>query len=78
MRIHIHFIIPFLLLGQISLAQTAVSVKVPMEREIWHGNIDKQQKKVTQLNNQGKISADTTISLQIFDALQRGVDELQA
>jgi hypothetical protein len=78
MRIHIHFIVTFLLLGQISLAQTAVSVKVPMEREIWHGNIDKQQKRVTQLNNQGKISADTTISLQILDALQRGVDELQA
>jgi hypothetical protein len=48
-----------------------------MEREIWHGNIDKQQKKVVQLNNQGKIAADTTVSLHIMDALQRGVDDLQ-
>ncbi len=48
-----------------------------MERELWHGNIDKQQKKINQLNNQGKISADTTISLHVMDALTRGVDELQ-
>jgi hypothetical protein len=48
-----------------------------MEREIWHNNIDKQQKKVTQLNTQGKISADTTVSLHIMDALLRGIDELQ-
>jgi Ca2+-binding EF-hand superfamily protein len=48
-----------------------------MERELWHGNIDKQQKKAVQLNNQGKIAADTTVSLQIMDALVRGVDELQ-
>src|SRR5687768_13824113 len=77
MRIHIHFIIISLLVGQISLAQTSVSVKVPMEREIWHGNIDKQQKRVVQLDNQGKISADTTVSLHIMDALLRGVDDLQ-
>ncbi|WP_205508681.1 hypothetical protein [Longitalea arenae] len=48
-----------------------------MERELWHGNIDKQQKKINQLNNQGKIAADTTISLHVMDALTRGVDELQ-
>ena len=48
-----------------------------MERELWHSNIDKQQKKAVQLNNQGKIAADTTVSLQIMDALIRGVDELQ-
>jgi hypothetical protein len=49
-----------------------------MERELWHSNIDKQQKKAVQLNNQGKIAADTTVSLQIMDALIRGVDELQS
>jgi len=48
-----------------------------MERELWHGNIDKQQKKASQLNNQGKIAADTTVSLQIMDALVRGIDDLQ-
>jgi hypothetical protein len=77
MRIHIHFIIICLLVGQTLLAQTSVALKVPMEREIWHSNIDKQQKKVNQLNNQGKISADTTVSLHIMDALLRGIDELQ-
>jgi hypothetical protein len=77
MRIHIHFIIICLLVGQTLLAQTSVALKVPMEREIWHSNIDKQQKKVNQLNNQGKISADTTVSLHIMDALLRGIDDLQ-
>src|ERR1044072_5977562 len=77
MRIHIPFIIICLLVGQTLLAQTAVSFKVAMEREIWHNNIDKQQKKVNQLNNQGKIATDTTVGLQIMDALTRGVDELQ-
>ena len=77
MRIHIPFIVICLLVGQTLLAQTAVSFKVAMEREIWHNNIDKQQKKVNQLNNQGKIAADTTVGLQIMDALSRGVDELQ-
>jgi hypothetical protein len=77
MRIHILFAIICLLVGQTLLAQTSVAIKVPMEREIWHSNIDKQQKKVTQLNNQGKISADTTVSLHIMDALLRGIDELQ-
>jgi EAL domain-containing protein (putative c-di-GMP-specific phosphodiesterase class I) len=48
-----------------------------MEREIWHNNIDKQQKKINQLNNQGRISADTTVGLHIMDALGRGVDDLQ-
>jgi hypothetical protein len=48
-----------------------------MEREIWHGNIDKQQKRIIQYNNQGKIAADTTVSLHIMDALLRGVDDLQ-
>jgi Ca2+-binding EF-hand superfamily protein len=52
-------------------------MKVPTERELWHGNIDKQQKKAIQINNQGKISADTTISLHVMDALIRSVDELQ-
>ena len=77
MRIHILFAIICLLFGQTLLAQTSVAIKVPMEREIWHNNIDKQQKKVTQLNNQGKISADTTVSLHIMDALLRGIDDLQ-
>ncbi|MCS3796797.1 hypothetical protein [Niastella sp. OAS944] len=77
MRIHIPFIVICLLVGQTLLAQTAVSFKVAMEREIWHNNIDKQQKKVNQLNNQGKIATDTTVGLQIMDALTRGVDELQ-
>jgi len=52
-------------------------MKVSRDRELWHGNIDKQQKKIIQLNSQGKIAADTTISLHIMDALTRGIDEMQ-
>lgn len=77
MRIHIPFIIICLLVGHTLRAQTSVSIKVAMEREIWHNNIDKQQKKINQLNNQGKISADTTVGLHVMDALSRGVDDLQ-
>ncbi|THU41410.1 hypothetical protein FAM09_04685 [Niastella caeni] len=77
MRIHIQFIVICLLVWQSGLAQTSYTIKVARERELWHGNIDKQQKRVIQINNQGKVSADTTISLHIMDALIRGVDELQ-
>lgn len=77
MRIYIHFIVICLLIWQTNLAQTSISIKVPTERELWHGNIDKQQKKAIQINNQGKVSADTTISLHVMDALVRGIDELQ-
>jgi hypothetical protein len=77
MRIHIPFIIICSLVCQTSLAQTSVSIKVSRDRELWHGNVDKQQKKVIQINNQGKIAADTTISLHVMDALIRGIDELQ-
>lgn len=77
MRIYIHFIVICLLIWQTNLAQTSISIKVPTERELWHGNIDKQQKRAIQINNQGKVSADTTISLHVMDALVRGIDELQ-
>jgi hypothetical protein len=62
---------------QTNLAQTSVALKVSRDRELWHGNIDKQQKKAIQVNNQGKIAADTTISLHVMDALIRGIDDLQ-
>lgn len=77
MRTHILLIITCLFVGQTLLAQTSVPIKVAMERELFHSNIDKQQKKINQLNNQGKISADTTVGLQIMDALTRGIDDLQ-
>ena len=35
------------------------------------------KKRLVQINNQGKVSADTTISLHVMDALIRGIDELQ-
>jgi hypothetical protein len=77
MRIHILFFIICVQLWQTTLAQTSFTMKVPTERELWHGNIEKQQKKAIQLNSQGRISADTTICLHIMDALIRGVDDLQ-
>ena len=77
MRIHIHLLLICLLAGHLIQAQTAYSIKVPNDRELWHGNIDKQQKKIVQYNSQGRIAFDTTISLHIMDALQRGIDDLQ-
>ncbi|HEX6429400.1 MAG TPA: hypothetical protein VF008_17030, partial [Niastella sp.] len=77
MRIHIHFIVICSLVCQTNLAQTSYTMKVARDRELWHGNIDKQQKKAIQVNSQGRVSADTTISLHVMDALIRGVDELQ-
>ncbi len=77
MRIYILFIVICSLIWQSNLAQTSYTMKVARDRELWHGNIDKQQKKAIQINNQGRVSADTTISLHVMDALIRGVDELQ-
>jgi hypothetical protein len=77
MRIHILYLIICLLAGHLVHAQTAYSVKVTKDRELWHGNIDKQQKKIAQINSQGKVAFDTTVSLQIMDALIRGIDDLQ-
>src|SRR5581483_5286822 len=77
MRIHIQFIILCLLLWNGAQAQTSYGIKIPTDRELWHENIEKQQKKLVQLNNQGKISPDTTVCLQVMDALIRGIDELQ-
>ena len=77
MRIYIHFIVICLLISQTDLAQTSYVVKVARDRELWHGNIDKQQKKAIQINSQGKVSTDTTISLHVMDALIRCVDDMQ-
>lgn len=77
MRIHIHFIILCFLVWNGTQAQTSYGIKIPTDRELWHENIEKQQKKLIQLNNQGKISPDTTVCLQVMDALTRGIDELQ-
>jgi hypothetical protein len=65
------------LLWQTNQGQTAYGIKVPMERKIWHENLEKTQKKLQQSNSQGRLSYDTTVSLQVMDALIRRVDELQ-
>jgi len=77
MRIHILFIVICLLCSQLVLAQTSVTIKIPTERELWHGNIEKQQNRLLLLNMQHKISYDTSVALQVMDALIRGVDDLQ-
>ena len=77
MRLHILSFLICLLLWQTNQGQTAVGIKIPMERRIWHENVDKSQQKLERSNSQGKISHDTTVRLQVMDALVRRVDELQ-
>jgi hypothetical protein len=69
-----------------SLAQTVFSgdtVKpvIPMNRILWHEQIDKEQKRVDKLDGKTdgivKLSLNDDINVQITDALLRRIDELQ-
>jgi hypothetical protein len=75
--IPVSFLLSLLLL-QMAQAQTqsAKPFKVAMERMLWHDNIDKQQKHLIAPNT-SKSTIDESVNLQINDALQRRIDELQ-
>ncbi|MFN4285311.1 MAG: hypothetical protein ACK4E8_05030 [Lacibacter sp.] len=58
-----------------------VKVAVPMNRVLWHENLDKEQKRTDKLDgkidNFIRLSANEDLNLQITDAFLRRIDELQ-
>lgn len=71
-------IISLLLLpGQVILAQSAATFKIAKERSLWHDNIDKEQARVFQQKGSERPNPDSTIILQIGDAMTRKVDVIQ-
>lgn len=78
MKPHIPSLFIFLiLLWQPGQAQNAYPFKVPMQRMLWHENVDKQQKRLSKDLDVIKVTTDESINLQVSDALLRRVDELQ-
>src|SRR5882724_11758596 len=57
--------------------QTPYAFKVPLDRMMWHENIDKQQKRLVQDDGTVRVSADESINLQTADAIVRQVNEIQ-
>jgi hypothetical protein len=60
-----------------AFGQTAYPFRVSMDRMLWHDKIDKQQKKLYNVDGLLKLSADESVNLQIEDALIRKIDNLQ-
>jgi hypothetical protein len=71
------FILILILLWLPGQAQSYQPFKVPMQRQLWHENVDKQQKRLSKDHDLVKVSADESINVQVSDALLRQVDELQ-
>jgi hypothetical protein len=78
-----------ILLGVVSFAAGAQprlvfdtpAVPIPMSRQIWHDNIDKEQKRADRLDGKTdlfvKLSLNEDLNIQITDVLLRKVDEQQ-
>ena len=67
--------------GQTKITFDTSKVEIPMNRQIWHDNIDKEQKRIDKLDgkvdNFIKLSSNEDLNIQVTDALLRQVDDLQ-
>ena len=82
------FLFPFFLFsfyietkGQTGVSVDTLKPAIPVNRMLWHEQIDKEQKRVDKLDGKTdgivKLSGNEDINVQITDALLRRVDELQ-
>lgn len=76
----------FLCVSCFGHAQTMVSfdttkVEIPMNRMLWHDNLDKEQKRTDKLDGKVdgflKLTSNDDLNIQITDAFLRRIDELQ-
>ena len=67
--------------GQTGVLADTIKPVIPVNRVLWHEQIDKEQKRVDKLDGKTdgllKLSGNDDINIQITDALLRRIDELQ-
>jgi hypothetical protein len=68
-------------MGQTGISEDTTKPVIPMNRMLWHEQIDKEQKRVDKLDGKSdgmvKLTLNEDINVQLTDALLRRVDELQ-
>lgn len=58
-------------------AQDTLPYKIATDRQLWHDNVDRQQKKLLTDSGEIRLSSDPSVNLHIYNALIKRVDQLQ-
>lgn len=75
--IPIFFLLSLICCASFGQGQVAASYQIAKERSLWHDNIDKAQQKLEQQFIRARNGVDTSLKLQIEDAMVRRVDDIQ-